>query len=57
MIKFMSEHVYIFSAISCENIFGRHGFELINLLPQSTHGDLFYGLFLEKKTHVLNKDC
>jgi len=32
------EHVYIFSAISVNNIFGRHGFELIDLLPQKTHG-------------------
>lgn len=32
------EHVYIFSALSVENIFSPYGFELINLLPQSTHG-------------------
>lgn len=32
------EHVYIFSAHSVANIFGRHGFELIDLLPQTTHG-------------------
>jgi methylation protein EvaC len=32
------EHVYIFSAMSVRNIFEKHGFELINLLPQSTHG-------------------
>lgn len=32
------EHVYIFSAHSVENIFGRYEFELIDLLPQATHG-------------------
>lgn len=32
------EHVYIFSAHSVANIFGRYGFELIDLLPQTTHG-------------------
>jgi len=32
------EHVFIFSAISVANIFGSHGFELIDLLPQATHG-------------------
>lgn len=32
------EHVFIFSAISVANIFGAHGFELIDLLPQETHG-------------------
>lgn len=32
------EHVYIFSALSVANIFGPHGFELIDLLPQLTHG-------------------
>jgi len=32
------EHVFIFSALSVANIFGRHGFELIDLLPQETHG-------------------
>ena len=32
------EHVFIFSAISVANIFAPHGFELIDLLPQETHG-------------------
>lgn len=32
------EHVFIFSALSVSNIFSRHGFELIGLLPQETHG-------------------
>lgn len=32
------EHVYIFSAISVASIFEQHGFELVELLPQETHG-------------------
>jgi methylation protein EvaC len=32
------EHVFIFSALSVANIFGPYGFELIDLLPQHTHG-------------------
>ena len=32
------EHVFIFSAISVKNIFDVSGFELIDVLPQETHG-------------------
>ncbi len=32
------EHVFIFSARSVGNIFDRHGFELIDVKPQWTHG-------------------
>ncbi len=32
------EHVFIFSARSVQNAFGRHGLELVNVLPQKTHG-------------------
>jgi methylation protein EvaC len=32
------EHVFIFSALSVSNIFAPYGFELIDLLPQETHG-------------------
>lgn len=32
------EHVFIFSALSVANIFGPYGFELIDVLPQHTHG-------------------
>jgi methylation protein EvaC len=32
------EHVFIFSALSVANIFDPYGFELIDLLPQETHG-------------------
>jgi methylation protein EvaC len=32
------EHVFMFSAMSVANAFGRHGLELIDLTPQQTHG-------------------
>ena len=32
------EHVYIFSALSVKNIFEPLGFEVVDLLPQKTHG-------------------
>jgi len=32
------EHVFVFSALSVANAFGRHGFELVNVEPQITHG-------------------
>jgi methylation protein EvaC len=32
------EHVFIFSALSVSEAFGRHGLELIDALPQPTHG-------------------
>lgn len=32
------EHVFLFSALSIQYLFGLHGMELIDLLPQKTHG-------------------
>lgn len=32
------EHVFVFSATSVGEAFGRHGLELIDVLPQTTHG-------------------
>jgi methylation protein EvaC len=32
------EHIYLFSAVSVERIFNLFNFELIDLLPQATHG-------------------
>ena len=42
------EHVYIFSALSTSKIFGSHGFELINLVPQETHGGSMRYVFAKK---------
>ncbi len=32
------EHTFLFSATSIQNLFGMHGMELIDVLPQETHG-------------------
>jgi methylation protein EvaC len=32
------EHVFLFSALSIQYLFGLHGLELIDVLPQKTHG-------------------
>jgi len=32
------EHVFVFCALSVVNAFGRHGFELVDVEPQFTHG-------------------
>ena len=42
------EHVYIFSAISVQKIFGNNGFELINMAPQETHGGSMRYVFAKK---------
>lgn len=32
------EHIFLFSALSVQYLFSQHGMELIDVLPQSTHG-------------------
>lgn len=32
------EHVFLFSALSIQHLFGLHGMQLIDVLPQKTHG-------------------
>lgn len=36
--QFYDEHVYMFSANSVSNVFSQYGLELIDVLPQTTHG-------------------
>ena len=58
------EHVFIFSALSVQNIFKKINFEIIDLLPQKTHGgSMRYvlgrkGKHIQKKivTRILNKE-
>jgi methylation protein EvaC len=49
------EHVFIFSARSVNNIFGPFGFELIDLLPQSTHGGSMRYVFARKGKRTIAK--
>ena len=50
------EHVYIFSALSVENIFGRSGFEIIDLLPQNTHGGSMRYVLAKKGRRPVSKN-
>jgi methylation protein EvaC len=49
------EHVYIFSAVSVQAIFSKHGFELINLFPQETHGGSMRYVFAKKGKRNIEK--
>jgi len=48
------EHVFIFSALSVANIFASHGFELIDLLPQETHGGSMRYVLARKGERVVS---
>jgi len=48
------EHVYIFSAHSVMNAFGRHGLEIIDLLHQETHGGSMRYVLAPKGTHTIS---
>ena len=45
------EHVFIFSATSVSYAFGQHGLELIDVLPQITHGGSMRYVFAPKGNH------
>ena len=59
------EHVFIFSATSVSTAFGRHGLELIDVLPQITHGGSMRYVLAPKGSHtislnvkdILDKEC
>jgi len=48
------EHVFIFSALSVSNIFAPYGFELIDLLPQETHGGSMRYVLARKGERKIN---
>lgn len=48
------EHVFIFSAASVSWIFGQHGLELIDVLPQITHGGSMRYIFAPKGAHAVS---
>ena len=49
------EHIYMFSATSVKKIFNLFGFELINALPQKTHGGSMRYVIGRKDCHRINK--
>jgi methylation protein EvaC len=49
------EHVFIFSAISIQNAFARHGLELIDVQSQITHGGSMRYVLSPKGTHPVSE--
>ncbi len=49
------EHTFLFSAHSIQEIFARNDFELIDLIPQETHGGSMRYLLGRKGKHSINK--
>ena len=50
------EHVFIFSATSVSWAFGQHGFELIDVLPQITHGGSMRYVLAKKGSHAISSN-
>ena len=50
------EHVFIFSATSVSAAFGRHGLELIDVLPQVTHGGSMRYVLAPKGSHPISNN-
>ena len=48
-------HVFIFSLHSVRNIFNSFGFDLVNAIPQKTHGGSMRYVIARKKTHKIKK--
>jgi len=50
------EHVFIFSATCISNAFSRHGLELIDVLPQPTHGGSMRYVLAPKRSHPVSSN-
>jgi methylation protein EvaC len=50
------EHVFIFSATSVAWAFGQHGLELIDVLPQDTHGGSMRYVLAPKGSHPISSN-
>ena len=49
------EHIYMFSISSIKKIFHLYNFDLIDILPQTTHGGSMRYIIGRKKQHSINK--
>jgi methylation protein EvaC len=49
------EHVFLFSALSIQHLFGEHGMELIDLQPQKTHGGSMRYVLGHKGAHPVSE--
>ncbi len=50
------EHVFIFSATSVAWAFGQHGLELIDVMPQTTHGGSMRYMLAPKGSHPISSN-
>jgi SAM-dependent methyltransferase len=49
------EHIFMFSASSIKKVFNKYGFELIDAIPQKTHGGSMRYVVGRKNSHKINK--
>jgi SAM-dependent methyltransferase len=49
------EHVFLFSALSIQYLFGLYGMELIDLIPQNTHGGSMRYVLSHKGAYPINE--
>lgn len=49
------EHVFLFSALSIRHLFGLHGMELIDVLPQKTHGGSMRYVIAHQGAHAVKE--
>ena len=49
------EHVFLFSALSIQYLFGMHGLELVDLMPQKTHGGSMRYVLAHKGAYPVNE--
>jgi methylation protein EvaC len=49
------EHIFMFSASSIKKVFSRYGYELIDIIPQKTHGGSMRYVVGRKNSHKINK--
>ena len=49
------EHVFLFSGLSIQYLFGRYDMELIDVLPQKTHGGSMRYVIAHKNTYAINE--
>ena len=50
------EHIFMFSATSVKKIFNLHNFELINIVPQKTHGGSMRYVIARKSIYKIKKN-
>lgn len=50
------EHIFLFSALSIKFLFEKHNMELVDLIPQNTHGGSMRYIIGHKDQHIISKN-